>query len=146
MLRHTDPGWTPQFALPRPRRLTQRTRWLWAVPIVAGGLAVFGYVASHDPGRGLALSNRGWLTIAAAAIVAALVAARRSEGLGQLLRTVAEYAVVAALAVLLATAAPHPTARPAHGAGCPPVVQVRAWVSCLWQQASQAAKSNTANP
>jgi peptidoglycan/LPS O-acetylase OafA/YrhL len=141
MLRDTDPGWTPQFALPRPRRLTTRTRWLWAVPLIAGILVAFGWIASHDPGPGLALTGRGWATIGAAVIVAALVASRRSEGLGQLLRTVTEYAVVAALVVLLVTASAHPdqTIRKAKPGSCPPVVHVRAWLDCLWKQASKAA-------
>jgi hypothetical protein len=156
MLRHrTDPiapvGWgMPHPALQRPSRLVERTRWLWLIPLVVGFLAVVGWVASHDPGKGLALSNRGWLTLAVAALLLVLIGNHRLDGLGHLVRMVAEYAVVAALAVLLATAAStaHSPAElqararaqaAARAAGaCPPVTQTRAWLSCLWHQASQA--------
>jgi len=107
-----------------------------------GSLAAFGWVLAHDPGRGLHLSNRGWLTIAAVAVVAGLLAAHRAGG--QLLRAIAEYAVVAALAVLLATSSPDHAAR-AHArdpSGCPPVIQTRAWLECIAHQASTAATSN----
>ncbi len=122
MLRRTDPiapiglG-MPHPALQRPAgRVTERTRWLWLVPLVVGFLTVFGWVASHDPGKGLALSNRGWLTIAAAAALMVLLSVHRTEGFGHLARVVAEYAVVAVLAVL--------------------------GLACLWHQASQAAKTD----
>lgn len=160
MLRRTDPiapmglG-MPHPALQRPAgRVTERTRWLWLVPLVVGFLTVFGWVASHDPGKGLALSNRGWLTIAAAAALAGLLSVHRTEGLGHLVRVVAEYAVVAVLAVLVATSAagvaqqapPAPDTRAqarAQAAGaCPSVLQARAWLTCLWHQASAAAKAD----
>jgi hypothetical protein len=69
-------------------------------------------------------------------------------------RTVAEYAVVAVLTVLVTTAAAGvaqqapaaPDARAqaqAQAAGvCPSVLQARAWLTCLWHQASEAAKAN----
>jgi hypothetical protein len=165
MLRHrTDPiahpgwgmGWgMPHPALPRPGRISERTRWLWLVPLVASFLTVFGWVVAHDPGKGLALSNRGWLTIAVALLLLVLLGVHRLEGLGHLTRMVAEYAVVATLAVLLATAAstapspaePEAKARAqaaARAAGaCPPVIQVRAWLSCLWHQAANADQPPT---
>jgi hypothetical protein len=159
MLRHRTDPIAPGFGLgmlhpvmQRPGRLVQRTRWLWLVPLVGCFLAVIGWIASHDPGPGLALSSRGWLTIAAAAAVLALISVHRGDGLGHLLRTVAEYAVVFALAVLVTTAATAANSpaeiqaaqaqaeAQARAAGaCPPVVHVRAWLSCLWHQASQAA-------
>ncbi len=162
MLRRTDPiapiglG-MPHPALQRPAgRVTERTRWLWLVPLVVGFLTVFGWVASHDPGKGLALSNRGWLTIAAAAALMVLLSVHRTEGFGHLARVVAEYAVVAVLAVLVATsaagvpqqapAAPDTRAQAqarAEAAGaCPSVLHTRAWLACLWHQASQAAKTD----
>jgi hypothetical protein len=165
MLRNrTDPiapGWGMGMlhpVMPRPVRLVERTRWLWLVPLVGGFLAVFGWVASHDPGPGLALTRRGWLTIVAAAAVLWLISIHRGDGLGHLLRTVAEYAVVFALAVLVtiaATSAQSPAeiqaqararaqaeAQARAAGACPPVMHVRAWVSCLWHQASQASKTD----
>jgi hypothetical protein len=68
-------------------------------------LVVVGYVLGHDaPGPGL--SNQGWLTVVLAAVVVATLSVRRTRGIGRALlaRAVAEYAVVALLAVLLATA------------------------------------------
>jgi hypothetical protein len=159
MLRRTDPiapmGWgMPHPAMQRPAgRLSERTRWLWLVPLVVGVLTVFGWVASHDPGKGLALSNRGWLTIAAAALLMVLISNHRSDGLGHLARMVGEYAVVFALAVLVTTAATtaqspaeiqaraQAQAQAQAAGACPSVVQVRAWLSCLWHQAGEAAKT-----
>jgi hypothetical protein len=119
---------------------------------------MIGWVASHDPGPGLALSNRGWLTIVAAAALLVLVTVHRRDVLGHLLRMLAEYAVVFALAVLVtvaATSAQSPAeiqararaqaeaeAQARAAGACPPVVQVRAWLSCLWHQASDAAKAS----
>src|SRR6266540_1990591 len=162
MLRHrTDPiapGWgmgTLHPAMQHPRRLVERTRWLWLIPLVGSFLAVIGWVASHDPGPGLALTRRGWLTIAAAAALLVLIRVHRGDGLGHLLRMLAEYTVVFALAVLVtttATTAQSPAelqartqaqaqaqAQARAAGACPPVVHVRAWLSCLWHQASQAA-------
>jgi hypothetical protein len=156
MLRRTNPtapiGWgMPHPALQPPGRVIQRTRWLWLVPLVVGFLTMFGWVASHDPGQGLALSNRGWLTIATAAVLLGLLSVHRNDGLGHLVRMLAEYAVVAVLCVLLTTTAgvtdkQHTSdagakAEAALGPGCPPVAQVRAWLTCLWHQATEASKA-----
>jgi len=176
MLRHrTDPiapGWgmgTLHPAMQHPRRLVERTRWLWLIPLVGCFLAVIGWVASHDPGPGLALTNRGWLTILTAALVLILVTIHRGDGLGHLLRMLAEYAVVFALAVLVtiaATSANSPAeiqaraqaqaqaaqaqAQARAAGACPPVVQVCAWLSCLWDQAKaanqQASPTTTTQP
>jgi hypothetical protein len=164
-MRHrTDPiapGWGMGMLHPvmqRPARLVERTRWLWLIPLVGSFLAVIGWVASHDPGPGLALTNRGWLTILAAALVLVLITIHRGDGLGHLLRMLAEYAVVFALAVLVTTAATSAQSpaeiqaraqaraqaeAQARAAGaCPPVMQMRAWLSCLWHQASDASKAS----
>jgi hypothetical protein len=101
------PGWDP---LPDPGRLPLRAarslaRWWWPISVIVAFLAVVGYVLGHDdPGPGL--SNRGWLTVALAAVVVATLSVRRTRGIGRapLARAVAEYAVVALLAVLLTTA------------------------------------------
>jgi hypothetical protein len=162
MLRNTDPVWSPFGPLPHPAqpyRATNRTRWLWLVPLAAGLLSVLGWVASHDPGPGLALSRRGWITIAAAGAVAVQLAIHRRDGVRSLLRAIAEYAVVLVLAVLLATtpagggaggASGHQgagdakanakTATATGGAACPSVAHARLWLACLWHQASEATK------
>jgi hypothetical protein len=165
MLRHrTDPithGWGMGMlhpAMQYPGRLVERTRWLWLVPLVGSFLAVIGWVASHDPGPGLALTNRGWLTILTAALVLVLITVHRGDGLAHLLRMLAEYAVVFALAVLVtlaATSAQSPAeiqaraqaqaqaeAQARAAGACPPVVQVRAWLSCLWHQAGDTSKAS----
>ncbi len=148
---YAPPGAYDTAPLPRPGRLTQRTRWLWLVPLVVGFLTLLGWVASHDPGPGLALSNRGWLTIAAAAVLMGLISVHRNDGLAHLVRMVAEYAVVAVVAVLVATsagvagqtpAAPDANAQAQAAGACPSVLQARAWLTCLWHQASAAAKAN----
>ncbi len=142
MLRTTDPVWSPFGPLAHPARAASRTRWLWAVPLLIGILAAAGWVLSHDPAPGLALSPRGWVTVAAAVMVAGLLALHRKGR--QLARMVLEYAVVAALAVLLATSSPDHAARAhAHDPNaCPPVIQTRAWLGCIAHQASAAATSN----
>jgi hypothetical protein len=167
MLRRTDPipptaglGMQPGMFQPvMPQlagRRAERTRWLWLVPLLAGFLVVAGWVLVHDPGKGLALSSRGRLAIAAAAVLMGLLAVHRHDGLRHLARTVAEYTVVAVLAALLATTAaggdasqqaPHPNApaqarAAATGDACPSVLQVRAWLTCLWHQASKPAKTD----
>jgi hypothetical protein len=134
----------------RPHPAARRTRWLWVVSLVAGFLAVLGWVLVHDPAPGLALSRLGWVKVALAALLAVLLGAHRAAG--QLLRAVAEYVVVALLAVLLVTtastqAAPAPPGRPVSRAGaaakaadaCPSIVHVRAWLACLWRAGQQAS-------
>jgi hypothetical protein len=136
---------------------TRRTRWLWLVPLLAGLLAVLGIIVSHDPGPGLALSGRGWFTLALTALLAVLLAIHRNTGQRwAFMRALAEYLVVALLAVLLVTAAgmqhtpapapaaKHPAARPGTakiaGAACPSVVQARDWLACLWHAGQQAGR------
>jgi hypothetical protein len=141
MQRIIAPWWAMQPAF-QPGQARERTRWLWAVPLVVGVLAAAGWILSHDPAPGLALSRRGWVTVAAAVVVAGLIARHRRDG--ELVRTIAEYTVVAVLAVLLVTASPDHAARVRayDPRACPPVIQTRAWLTCLWQQASTATKSN----
>jgi hypothetical protein len=163
MLRNTDPVWSPFGPLTHPAQhylATNRTRWLWLVPLAAGFLSVLGWVTSHDPAPGLALSRRGWITIAAAGVVAVQLAIHRRDGIRGLLRAIAEYAVVLTLAVLIATtpaggasgASGHQgasdakaTAKAATATGgaaaCPSVAHARLWLTCLWHQASEATKT-----
>jgi hypothetical protein len=103
------PGWTPlDDPSPLPLRAAgSLARWWWPITAIAGFLVVVGYVLGHDaPGPGL--SNRGWLTVVAAAVVVVLLTVHRAGRGGPprapLARAVAEYAVVALLAALLATA------------------------------------------
>jgi hypothetical protein len=102
----TFPGWAPlNDPGPLPLRAAgSLARWWWPITAITGFLTVVGYVLGHDPGPGL--SNRGWSTAVLAAVVVATLSVRRTRGLGRapLARAVAEYAVVAVLAALLATA------------------------------------------
>jgi hypothetical protein len=109
------PGWDP---LPDPGLLPFRAasslrRWWWPTLAVVGFLAVVGYVFRHDDPRP-GLSDRGWLTLALAAVVVVLLTAHRAgrdrPPRAPLARALAEYAVVALLAVLLATAGGPPPA------------------------------------
>jgi len=121
------PGWDP---LPDHGPLPLRAagslrRWLWPISAVVGFLAVVGYVFRHDdPQPGL--SDRGWLTVVLAAVVVVLLTVHRaSRGRpprAPLARALAEYAVVALLAVLLATAGgqQQPAERVEDGAGRQP--------------------------
>jgi hypothetical protein len=103
------PGWDP-LADPGPlplRAAGSLARWWWPISAVVGFLAVVGYVlARDDPQPGL--SNRSWLTVALAAMVVLLLTIHRAGRGGPprapLARALAEYAVVALLAALVATA------------------------------------------
>jgi hypothetical protein len=136
---------------------TRRTRWLWLVPLAAGLLTVLGWVLAHDPGPGLALSGRGWLQVGLAAALVLLLARHRSDSTWRLLRMLGEYTAVALLAILLVSPASvqhPPTPAPQHpaararaaaevaGDACPSIVQLRAWLSCLWQASQQAARGH----
>jgi hypothetical protein len=117
------PGWDPLSdagSLPF-RAARSLARWWWPISAIVGFLAVVGYVLGHDSGPGL--SNRGWLTVVLAAVVVLLLsihrAARGGPPRAPLARAVAEYAVVALLAALLATAGAgqQPAERAEHSAG-----------------------------
>jgi hypothetical protein len=99
------PGWGPPVvADPLPLRAAGSLgRWLWPSSAVIGFLAVVGYLLGHDDPRP-GLSDRGWLALALAAVLVVVLTARRRHGPGPLARTLAEYALVALLAALLATA------------------------------------------
>ena len=90
-------------------------RWWWPTLALAGFGIVTGFVVGHDhPGPGL--SYRGLLTVALAAAVVVLLAIHRRNGPGPLARAVAEYAVVALVAGLLATAGAVVDQQPANHA------------------------------
>jgi hypothetical protein len=116
--------------------------------ILGLGLVVVGWLA------GLTGSGRGWLTIALAWLVVGLLGAHRASGAGWLARVVAEYTVVAVLAVLLATTtgahqppAAHPgTAATAAGDGRSVVTQVRDRLAAWWQWADQQADRHGLRP
>ena len=97
------PGWSPLVDHgPLPLRAAgSLVRWWWPILAVGGFLAVVVQVLDHDhPAPGL--SQRGLVTIALAAAVVVLLTVHRSAGPLALARAVAEYAVVALLAGLLA--------------------------------------------
>jgi hypothetical protein len=97
------PGWSPLVDDgPLPLRVASSiARWWWPLLALAGFGAVAGLVLGHDhPAPGL--STRGLVTITLAAMVVVLLTIHRAAGPGPLTRAVAEYAVVAVLAALLA--------------------------------------------
>jgi len=106
------PGWIPlDDPGPLPLRAANSLRrWWWPTAAIVGFLAVVGFVLGHDPRPGL--SNRSWLTITLAAVVVLLLtihrAGRDRPPRAPLARAIGEYAVVALLAVLLATASGQP--------------------------------------
>jgi hypothetical protein len=132
---------TPAAPLPRGRGLPRGL--LLLVPLV---LLVVGGAT------GLLKHPRGWVMFALAC--AALFMVSRHRG-GHLARRLAEYAVVAVLAVLLITgtgiskpALPHGHGRTTAGAAqlCPPTVQGVAGSTCdlvsdLWSKAKRAGKT-----
>jgi hypothetical protein len=111
------PGWVPLADHgPLPLRAAGSLgRWWWPILAVAGFLAVVVHVVDYDhPAPRLA--GRGLLTIALAAVVVVLLSAHRRAGPLALARAVAEYAVVALLAALLATAGGTVDQQPANRA------------------------------
>ena len=109
-------GWGQPLDDPQPYPAARPSgRWVYPTLAVTGFLVVTGFALRHDdPGPGL--STRGLLTIALAATVVVLLTIRRAAGPGPLARALGEYAVVALLAVLLATTG-IPVDRPPAGAG-----------------------------
>jgi hypothetical protein len=104
-------GWPP------PPLAEVRARWArWACLAVAmlGVLALVAFVISHDDPRQPGLSDRAWLTLGLAAVLLVLLAVHHAAGgARRLLRALAEYAVVALLAVLLTLTALPAATRPA---------------------------------
>jgi hypothetical protein len=104
-------GWPPP-----PIREVQ-ARWLrWTCLAVAAlaVLALVSFVISHDDPRKPGLSDRAWLTLAAAALLlVALSVHHYAGGARRLLRALTEYTVVALLAVLLTVTALPAATRPA---------------------------------
>jgi hypothetical protein len=101
---HSPPGWSPLVDHgPLPLRAASSVgRWWWPTLALAGFLTVAGFVLGHDdPAPGL--STRGLVTIALAAAVVVLLTIHRAAGPGPLTRAVAEYTIIALLAMLVAT-------------------------------------------
>jgi hypothetical protein len=130
---------------PTPGRVRDRLR---RQAVLGLGLVVVGWLA------GLTGSGRGWLTITLAWLVVLLLGVHRASGAGWLARVVAEYTVVAVLAVLLATTtgtpqppATHPTtAATAAGDGRSVVTQARDRLAGWWQWADQQADRHGLKP
>ena len=135
------------FAMPR-----SRGRW-WL--LVAGVLlvGVASWVLTHDRAPGAGLSLRSWLTLGLAALVVVLLNSYRAGGVRLLVRAIAEYAVVAALAALLATSTTDAGAGAGrHGSAAAPVDQRPAavrrvsdayqFVVGLWHQAQRQTDSD----
>jgi small-conductance mechanosensitive channel len=174
MLRRDYPPAGP-YGWPPPTIREMQARWLrWACLAVAAlaVLALVAFVISHDDPRQPGLSDRAWLTLGLAALLlVALSVHHYAGGARRLLRALAEYAVVALLAVLLTvTALPaanqpaaqqsatkQPAQQPAAqdpadprakgaGDGCPPVRRVPAWLACLWRQANPPQPTDSPTP
>jgi hypothetical protein len=141
------PGWNPLGpAYPR-RRGAGLARWWWPALVTVAFLALVGYVLDHDQ-VAVGVSVRGLVAVALAAVVVAVLTVRRGAGARALLRTLAEYAAVAVLAVSLVTLgahhpapAPEPKAKPDQRAGLAVVVEapgnVRDWLADRWREAGQ---------
>jgi hypothetical protein len=93
--------WDAEEPLGAPRR------WRLAILVVlAGFVAVVGWVATHGPGPGLvSLSTHGYVTLMLAAVLAGVVLIHYAGGARHLARVLVEFTIVALLAVLLATPA-----------------------------------------
>jgi peptidoglycan/LPS O-acetylase OafA/YrhL len=130
-----------------PARARRPARRPWLLILVAAFLVVAAWLT------GQLTSTRGWLMVALAwVLVVALAGHRDAGGRRRLLRTLAEYAVVAVLAVLLVTGAgvakptlPRSAGRTTAGTGqlCPDAVQGVAGDACdflakVWRAAKQA--------
>jgi hypothetical protein len=148
------PAWgLPVADQPLPLRAAgQLGRWLWPTTAVGSFLVLVGYVLAHDPPPHPGLSERGLLTVTLAAVVVLLLTIRHAAGPGPLARTMAEYAVVALLAVLLASAGgpQQPTDQPSRDTNAAITTEdrpalIRAplavwdWLAQLWRRAAQHA-------
>jgi hypothetical protein len=152
------PGWT-SLSEPTPRSGAELGRWLWPSTVLAAFAALVAYVFATSPGPGI--STQGLVTLALAVIVLAVLTLRRRWGPLAVLRTLAEYAVVAALAGLLVVAA-GPSLAPAdrsardrrqnteQASTLPPVVRqvvgAAGWVAELWHQADRENRQRQSPP
>jgi hypothetical protein len=157
---HTQPmlpGWSPLSQPTPPPTIESLRRWLWPGTVLAAFAALAAYVVETSPGPGI--STRGLITLALAVTVLAVLTLRRRWGPLAMLRTLAEYAVVAALAGLLVLAAAPPAERPAterrpaeteQAATLPPVIRqvvgAAGWLHELWQRAGRQADHRTPPP
>ena len=162
MLRRDYPA-RGYYDWPPPPLSAVRARWLLWLSLAAisvAVLALISFVVDHDDPREPGLSERSWLTLALAAVLLVLLRLHHRYGAWPLVRAIAEYAVVALLAVLLTitalpvadqpagkqSAAKQAAARQAGpaakaaGGGCPAVLRVAAWLACLWRQANPPTK------
>jgi hypothetical protein len=162
------PGWAPLAGPPARGRRSYRGgrfdgRWLLALAGIAATTALLAalvaYLLVTDPTAGL--STRSLLVLAlAAAVVLVLVVRSNRAGARSVLRTLAEYVTVAALAVLLATTASAPPPggqapavgrdqparierqHPGQASQLPPgishVVGAGRWLAERWRQADAA--------
>jgi hypothetical protein len=159
---HTQPmlaGWSPFSQPTPPPTIESLRRWLWPGTVLAAFAALVAYVVQTSPGPGI--SVRGLVTLALAVIVLAVLTLRRRWGPLAMARTLAEYAVVAALAglLVLAAAPSAPPERPAterrpaatrQAATLPPVIRQAVgagrWLHELWQRAGHQADHRTPAP
>jgi hypothetical protein len=167
------PGWGP-LADSGPRRSIGGGRiaaLVWPSLALAAFAALVAYLLAADPAAGLSL--RSLTAVALAVIVLAVLTVRRRGGVLAVLRSMAEYATVALLAVLLVTAAGPPPfdvdqdrparmsrAAPAEqarggqdqdqAASLPPVIRhavgAWSWLAGLWEQADRQASRRESNP
>ena len=144
------PGWGEPPAL--TRRPARRPRLLLL-------MAVFLVVVAWLTGQ--LVSHRGWLMVALAWVLVLALTGHRDAGGGRLLRTLGEYAAVAALAVLLVTGpaagAPHHRAHQrratadAGGQLCPDAIRGIAGSACdligrTWRAANEAKERASTPP
>jgi hypothetical protein len=149
-------GYWPSAPLPAQPGI--RSRRLLLLCMAAVAVFVLAFVLDNDDPRQPGLSPRSWLMLALSAVLLVLLSLHHRYGARQLVRTLAEYALVALLAVLVTLtalpAANQPPSKPAAGrkataaakaAGdaCPPAWQVPAWLACWWQQANQWREANS---
>jgi len=152
------PGWRPLIDNdPLPLRAASSVaRWWWPILTLAGFGAITGFVLGHDhPAPGL--STQSLLTIALAAVVVVLLTIHRAAGPRPLTRALAEYSVIALLAMLLATTGVNADQPPVDGAQAsvapdhrPALVKtldgVREWLAGWWQWADREYDRRTQPP
>jgi hypothetical protein len=142
-------GWSPLIDHgPLPlRAATSVARWWWPTLAIAGFLTLAGFVLGHDD-PAPCLSQRVLVTITMAAAVVVLLTIRRAAGPGPRSRALAEYTVVALLAILLATTGLDTDQPPADGtqASAAPdrrqslvktLDAFRDWLAAWWQWADR---------